>query len=597
MKVGYLLIGRLKSTRLPNKLLLEIKGKPIISHLLDRLKLADKINEIIICTSTLEQDKPLAKIAKDNNVECFFGDPDDVLIRMLDAAKKYKLDYILTITADCPFVDPNYADAIVDTFNETKADLIRQFDLPHGVFSYGIKIEALKKVVEIKDSKDTEVWGRYFTDTGIFNVVDFEVKNKFHKRPSLRMTLDYPEDWKFFQYIFDKLYKEEHIFSLDEILNLIDTDQEIVKINSSSKNKFIKKWKNQSEIKLKKTQNVSTAVVIGCGSIGQRHAQNLKTIGIKSIFALRSKKGHYKALPDELGIIELDNWSDIAKEKPDIAIISNPTSLHLETAIKVIPYVKGILMEKPLSNSLKGVDQLISLIKKYNTVLFMGHNLMFHPIISKIKDFIEFNDTGNLLNIQSQVGHWLPDWHPYEDYKKSYFAKKNLGGGVALTLIHEIQLAIELAGKPLEVCGIKSNSPLLEVDDDIDVISDLMVKHNSGCVSQIHLDFIQKPLHRSGLITFERGWVSYDFNKKKVVAQKPEEKEPAVIWSDKNYDFNKMYIQQLKCFIEYVEEGRIRNSHDIQSGIDSLTVVESLFKSDEKKKIIIISKNNQFKFE
>ena len=64
MKIGYLLIGRLKSIRLPNKLLLDIKGKPIISHLLDRLKLSKKLDEIIICTSTNEQDKPLADIAK-----------------------------------------------------------------------------------------------------------------------------------------------------------------------------------------------------------------------------------------------------------------------------------------------------------------------------------------------------------------------------------------------------------------------------------------------------------------------------------------------------------------------------------------------------
>lgn len=141
MKIGYLLIGRLKSTRLHKKLLLKIKKKPIISHLIDRLKLSKKINEIIICTSTFKQDKPLAKIAKENNVKCFFGHPDDVLQRMHDAAIEHKLDYILTITADCPFVDPYYADAIVNTYMKTNADLIRQFDLPHGAFSYGIKIE------------------------------------------------------------------------------------------------------------------------------------------------------------------------------------------------------------------------------------------------------------------------------------------------------------------------------------------------------------------------------------------------------------------------------------------------------------------------
>ena len=76
LKVGYLVTGRLKSTRLPEKLLLEIKGKTVISHMIDRLKLAKNVDEIIICTSTSKQDRPLGELEKNNNVKCFFGDPD-----------------------------------------------------------------------------------------------------------------------------------------------------------------------------------------------------------------------------------------------------------------------------------------------------------------------------------------------------------------------------------------------------------------------------------------------------------------------------------------------------------------------------------------
>jgi spore coat polysaccharide biosynthesis protein SpsF (cytidylyltransferase family) len=165
--------------------------------MLDRLKLANNVDEIIICTSIEDQDRPLGGLAKENNVKCFFGNPDDVLTRLLGAADEFNLDYILNITADCPFVDPFYADKIVEEYLETDADLIRQFDLPHGVFSYGIKVEALRKVVELKDSSDTEVWGKYFTDTRLFNVVDLNVNDKHHNRPGLRMTLDYPEDFEF----------------------------------------------------------------------------------------------------------------------------------------------------------------------------------------------------------------------------------------------------------------------------------------------------------------------------------------------------------------------------------------------------------------
>ena len=252
MKVGYLITGRLKSTRLPKKLLLEIKGKPIISHMIDRLKLANQVDEIIICSSINDQDKPLANIAKQNGIKCYFGSPDDVLVRLLGAADKFNLDYILNITADCPFVDPDYADKIVDKYIETDADLIRQFDLPHGVFSYGIKVDALRTVVGLKDSTDTEVWGRYFIDTGLFDVLDLDVENEKHKRPGLRMTLDYQEDFKFFQAVFNELYVENKVFSLTEILDFLDKNPEIIDINKDCGNKFQKRFISQSEPKLKK---------------------------------------------------------------------------------------------------------------------------------------------------------------------------------------------------------------------------------------------------------------------------------------------------------------------------------------------------------
>jgi len=593
MKVGYLITGRLKSTRLPKKLLLEINGKPIISHMIDRLKLANKINEIIICSSTNEQDMPLADIASKNGIKCYFGDPDDVLARLLEAADKFNLDYILNITADCPFVDPYYADKIVDKYIETNADLIRQFDLPHGVFSYGIKVEALRKVVKIKDSTDTEVWGRYFVDTGLFNVLDLDVENEKHRRPGLRMTLDYQEDFDFFQAVFDKLYVENKVFSLTKILDLLDKYPEIIDINKSCGNKFKKRLVSQSEPKLKKNYKVSTALIIGSGSIGQRHIRNLRKIGIDCIVALRSKKGHFKKLPEDLNITEVDNWEDALFSNPDIAIISNPSSMHIETARKVIGHVKGVFIEKPLSNSTSECQYLIDMFNENKVVSFVGHNMMFHPIVENIIKFYKKNDIGEVINIQCQVGQWLPDWHPYEDYKKAYYARKDLGGGVALTLIHEIHLALELAGLPVSVVGEVSKYNKLDLE--VDVCSDLMIKHKTGAVSQIHLDYIQQPSHRSGLITFEMGWLSYDFTRIELIGQKKSD-DAHVVWSDKNYDYNKAYIDQMIEFVCFVEEGRLKHKYDAESSVESLKVVESLLESSNSGKKVSIERNERFSF-
>ena len=593
MKVGYLITGRLKSTRLPGKLLLKVKGKPILSHMIDRLKLAKNVDEIIICTSINKQDKPLGSLAKENNINCFFGDPDDVLVRLLGAADEFNLDYILNITADCPFVDPEYADMMVEEFLETDSDLIRQFDLPHGVFSYGIKVDALRRVVKIKDSSDTEVWGGYFTDNGLFNVIDLEVQNKNHIRPGLRMTLDYPEDLKFFKAVFDALHETNKVFSLSEILDLLDAHPEIIEINKNCGLRFNKRFISQSEPKFKKNMKVKNAIIIGSGSIGQRHISNLKKIGIKNITALRTKKGHYKKIPKELGVNEIYSWDDALNHEFDIAIISNPTSLHIEAALKISKSVKGIFIEKPLSNTLSGCNQLIDLLNSKKITSFVGHNLMFHPIINKIKDFYNDNDVGEIINIQCQVGQWLPDWHPYEDYTKAYYARKDLGGGVALTLIHEIHLALELAGLPTYVSGETTDYNKLNLD--VDVCSDLMIRHKSGAVSQIHLDFLQRPSHRSGIVTFEKAWLSYDFSKMEITVQKNNE-EPYELFKNCDYDPNSMYINQLKEFVCMVEEGRTKHKNDALSSLESLKVVEALFQSSISGTRVGIERNEKFTF-
>lgn len=594
MKIAFLITARLKSTRLPLKVIKPMHGKPMIVHMLDRIKQSKSLDDIIICTSNESQDDPLVEVAANEGIQCYRGDGDDVIGRLLGAAEEHDVDYIINITADCPFVDPFYIDEIVELYKQTNADLIRAWDLPHGAFSYGIKTSAIKKVIELKDSSDTEVWYQYFTDTGLFDVVDLNVNNNFHKRPGLRMTLDYPDDWDFFEAIFNELYEEGNVFALDDILQLLDDKPEIIDLNKHCSAKFYKRYSRQSAIKLKKTQSVKKALIIGCGSIGQRHIRNFRSLGLTNIIALRSKKGHFQKLPDELDVTEVSNWDDAINENPDVAIIANPTSLHLEYVLKLLPLVKGIFIEKPLSHSMEGIDKLVSEAAKHKTVLFVGHNLMFHPIVKSIKQFIDSNDLGNILNIQCQFGQWLPDWHPYEDFKQAYYARKDLGGGVALTLIHEIHMAIDLAGDPSEVAGMESVSELLPLN--VDVISDVMVRHKSGCVSQIHLDYIQKPPHRSGLLSFERGWISYDYTENRVVAQGVNNDVPFSLWSDDTYDANDMYIDEIKEFIEYVEEHRLKNAFDIESAIESLKIVDALFESHSKKNIVQIPYNKRFEF-
>jgi spore coat polysaccharide biosynthesis protein SpsF len=250
MKTGFLITARMKSTRLPKKLILKIYDREIIAWLIDRLKQCQSLNEIVIATSSNPQDNILCQIAKRENVKCFKGSEDDVLERLYMAAKNYELDYIINITADCPLVSFDFVDQVITTYEETNADLITTFKLPHGFYIYGIKIAALEKVLEIKDEVDTEIWGAYFTETGLFNVVEMDIP-LYLQRKKYRLTLDYPEDFDFFKEVFSGLGKETYKKSTKEIIEFLDNHPEIVAINSHCEELYQKRYDQQRKLELK----------------------------------------------------------------------------------------------------------------------------------------------------------------------------------------------------------------------------------------------------------------------------------------------------------------------------------------------------------
>jgi spore coat polysaccharide biosynthesis protein SpsF len=231
MKVGFLITGRLKSSRLPKKVTLEVVGRPLFSHMCERLKQAKRIDEIVLCTSTNPQDDPLVELAQGEGILCYRGSEEDVLDRLCKAALYHDHEYAVNITADCPLIDPIFVDMIVDECEKTDADLIRMTQLPPGQGPNGIKVKALEKLCEIKDETETEVWGGYFTNSNLFHYHDASVDERY-LCPGLKTTLDYPEDYEFMKKVFDELYSPGKIFSLADIIDLVKEKPELLEINS-----------------------------------------------------------------------------------------------------------------------------------------------------------------------------------------------------------------------------------------------------------------------------------------------------------------------------------------------------------------------------
>lgn len=233
MKAAILITARLKSTRLPLKVLKTIHGRPMMGHMLDRLRLARGTRQIIICTSTVAGDDPLEEFARSEGVACYRGHPDDVLHRLTSAATQFGVHTVISCTADNPFVDPEYIDILLACHREHSYDFTKSIGLPWGTFAYALDHKAMVHACQLKDEIDTEVWGAYFTETGRFKCGVIQVEDAAVRWPELRLTVDTPEDFDLVTKIFDELYKPGKVFPLRDIVALCRQRPDLVALNAN----------------------------------------------------------------------------------------------------------------------------------------------------------------------------------------------------------------------------------------------------------------------------------------------------------------------------------------------------------------------------
>lgn len=222
MNIGFLITARLKSTRLPYKILLDLNGKTVIERIIDRIKEIKGIAKIVLCTSTNPQDEPLIDIAKRNGIHSFAGDEEDVLKRLLDASKVHNLDYFLGITADNPLITIEYSNLIMEKVKTDQFDFIKIIGLPFGSATYAMRIKALETVCKIKQIIDTEIWGYLIDRPEIFRIEIIEATGELH-RPELRFTLDYKEDFQMINDIYRKVPFSK-VLDLYEVIKYLDNN-------------------------------------------------------------------------------------------------------------------------------------------------------------------------------------------------------------------------------------------------------------------------------------------------------------------------------------------------------------------------------------
>ena len=239
-------------------------------------------------------------------------------------------------------------------------------------------------------------------------------------------------------------------------------------------------------------------LIAGYGSIGRRHLNNLRTLGETDILLLRS---HHSTLPESEieGIAVETSIEDALVHRPQAVVIANPTALHLDVAIPCAEAGCAILMEKPISHSMERVAQLQQALLLGGGGFLTGFQFRFHPGLQQVKQWLSEERIGRITSVKSHWGEYLPGWHPWEDYRASYSARVELGGGVVNTLCHPIDYLRWLFGEVEELFATTSNNGLnLPVEDT----ADILLRFTNGVAANIHLDYLQRPgqhdLHITG---------------------------------------------------------------------------------------------------
>jgi len=288
-------------------------------------------------------------------------------------------------------------------------------------------------------------------------------------------------------------------------------------------------------------------LIIGCGSIGKRHIDNLLTLNEKEIIAFDTSPDRRKEIQLHTGILVADTLIDAWKFNPDVAFITAPTSMHIQLSLAAAEHKCHLFIEKPLSHRLEGIDDLLDIVQKENLITLVGCNMRFHPGLIMIKKLIDEGAIGNILAMRVEFGQYLPDWHPRENYRNGYSARSELGGGIILDAIHEIDYIRWMLG---EVDSVACTSGRLsKLDIDTEDTAALLLRFSNGAIGEIHVDYIQRAYSRTCHVIGEEGTIRWDYTEGKVSWYSSCNKEWRSCYNPPGWEPNHMYVDELRHFL------------------------------------------------
>jgi predicted dehydrogenase len=338
-------------------------------------------------------------------------------------------------------------------------------------------------------------------------------------------------------------------------------------------------------------------LIAGLGSIGRRHLNNLLALGEQDILLLRS--GH-STLPDQaLDSYPVETDQAVAlSQQPDAVIISNPTSFHLNVAIPAAQAGCHLLLEKPISHTMDGVNDLREAVQRGGGQVLVGFQFRFHPSLQKIASLLSESAIGRPLSFRAHWGEWLPGWHPWEDYRRGFSARADLGGGVILTLSHPLDYLRWLFGTVETLWSFAGR--LGDLDLDVEDTAEIGLQFACGVFGSVHLDYNQRPPAHTLEIIGTHGVIRWDnadgvvrvvkmIDERKDLTPRP----PSLVGKGENYPLpagferNDLFLAEMRHFLAVCRSETLPLC-TLEDGVEALRLALAARNSAEEGKLVKI---------
>lgn len=344
-------------------------------------------------------------------------------------------------------------------------------------------------------------------------------------------------------------------------------------------------------------------LMVGLGGIGQRHLRNLRTLlGAEAeILAYRVRR-QSPVLTDQL---QVEAGSDLEEKydikvfgdldqaldcKPAAVFVCNPSSMHIPIALAAARAGCHLFIEKPLSHNLDEIDTLIQEVQSRKLVAMVGYQMRFHPCLEQVKLMLLQEVIGRVLAVRIEVGEYLPSWHAYEDYRIMYAARKELGGGVILSQIHEMDYIYWLFGLPSRIFALGGHLSTLRIDvEDVAAILMESMVNRQFVPIEVHLDYVQRPPARTCQVIGDQGKIEVDLRAASLRVF-DNTGAPTQTATFPDFERNQMFINEMEYFLGCVE-GRWAPKVSLRDGRQSLKMALAAKESLETGKIVTLARD------